>query len=66
MLQNLRSYILLEGFSKFSVNPYHDPLSWVMMMSPQKTHMDKIPVHIVKPRVHNIYKGESIQLPILP
>ena len=31
MLQNLRSCILIEGFTNFSVDPYYDPLSLVMM-----------------------------------
>ena len=33
MLQNLGSCILLEGFINFSVNPYYDPLSLVMIDS---------------------------------
>ena len=32
MLQNLGSCILLEGFTKFSVDPYYDPLSLVMII----------------------------------
>ena len=31
MLKNLRSCILLEGFTNFSVDPYYDPLSLVMI-----------------------------------
>ena len=31
MLQNLRSCILIEGFTNFSVDPYYDPLSLVMI-----------------------------------
>ena len=31
MLQNLRSCVLLEGFTNFSVNPYYDLLSLVMI-----------------------------------
>ena len=33
MLQNLKSCILLEGFTNFSVDPYYDPLSLVMIAS---------------------------------
>ena len=33
MLQNLGSCVLLEGFTNFSVDPYYDPLSLVMMNS---------------------------------
>ena len=32
MLQNLGSCILLEGFTNFSVDPYYDPLSLVMIV----------------------------------
>ena len=31
MLQNLRSCVLLEGFTNFLVDPYYDPLLLVMM-----------------------------------
>ena len=31
MLQNLRLCILIEGFTNFSVDPYYDPLSLVMI-----------------------------------
>ena len=31
MLQNLRLCVLLEGFTNFSVDPYYDPLSLVMI-----------------------------------
>ena len=31
MLQNLGSYVLLEGFTNFSVHPYYDQLSLVMI-----------------------------------
>ena len=31
MLQNLGSCILLQGFTNFSVDPYYDPLSLVMI-----------------------------------
>ena len=31
MLQNLRSCVLLEGFTNFSVDLYYDPLSLVMI-----------------------------------
>ena len=31
MLQNLGPCVLLEGFTNFSVDPYHDPLSLVMI-----------------------------------
>ena len=30
MLQNLRSCVLLEGFTNFLVDPYYDPLSLVI------------------------------------
>ena len=32
MLQNLGSCVLLEGFSNFLLDPYYDPLSWVMIL----------------------------------
>ena len=32
MLHNLRLCILLEDFSNFLVDPYYDPLSWVMIV----------------------------------
>ena len=32
MVQNLGSCVLLEGFTNFSVDPYYDQLSLVMMM----------------------------------
>ena len=36
MLQNLGSCVLIEGFTNFSVDPYYDPLSLVMInMEPQ-------------------------------
>ena len=31
MLQNLGSCVLLEGFTNFSIDPYYDPLSLVMI-----------------------------------
>ena len=31
MLQNLGSCVLIEGFTNFSVNPYYNPLSLVMI-----------------------------------
>ena len=33
MLQNLGTCVLLEGFTNFSVDPYYDPLSLVMINS---------------------------------
>ena len=38
MLQNLGSCVLLEGFTNFSVNPYYDPLSWVMILQDKTLH----------------------------
>ena len=32
MLKNLRSCVLLQGFTNFSVDPYYDPLSLVMII----------------------------------
>ena len=40
MLQNLGSCVLLEGFTNFSVDPYYDQLSLVMMITRQS--MDKV------------------------
>ena len=31
MLQNLGLCVLLEGFTNLLVDPYYDPLSWVMI-----------------------------------
>ena len=31
MLQNLGSCVLLESFTNFLVDPYYDPLLWVMI-----------------------------------
>ena len=33
MLQNLGSCVLLESFTNFSVDPYYDPLSLVMIIA---------------------------------
>ena len=48
MFQNLGSCVLLEGFTKFSVDPYNDLLSLVMILFSCFAGLPQICVHVFR------------------